>query len=94
MAYQPDRRDFFGIIAAPLFRNIVPPTPMGRGGIVNPNQLAITHPHEYILQPAAVAELTRLMMATDDGHWSTVARITDISGPDIKAAITGPVEWS
>lgn len=23
-----DRRDFFGIIAAPLFRNLVPPKPM------------------------------------------------------------------
>lgn len=28
MSYQPDRRDFFGIIAAPLFRNLVPPTPI------------------------------------------------------------------
>lgn len=24
-----DRRDFLGIIAAPLFRNLVPPTPTG-----------------------------------------------------------------
>lgn len=76
-----DRRDFFGIIAAPLFRNLVPPTPIDR--------------REWLIPPPplSIASNPVLKVRSDDGHWSAVARITDLSSREIKVVITGPVEW-
>jgi len=55
-----ERRDFCGIIASPLLRKFVPPSPEC-GGIVGPHDgPAMTHSHEGIMAPAEVRRIMDL----------------------------------
>ena len=45
-----ERRDFFGILAAPLLRRFLPPEPVAFvGGFVPSDEIAILHTHENLI---------------------------------------------
>ena len=73
-----NRRDFFGIIAAPLLRQMVPPVPMA-GSVCIPNVCADNVQNYIRVCRPSVGQL----LVLSGGQWNPVANIGDITGPKI-----------